>query len=81
MLIILITASFLASGVIAVISLLFANQSSTWLTVASIFLPLGLNIMIFLLLFRYVPSRPVHWDAIWPAARVSTWRTALAVTA
>jgi membrane protein len=67
-LIVLITTSFLASGVIAVISLLFANQFSTWLTIASIFLPMGLSIMIFLLLFRYVPSRPVHWDAIWPAA-------------
>ena len=67
-LVVLITASFLASGVIALISLLFINQHSTWLTAASIFLPLGLNMMIFLLLFRYVPSRPVHWDAIWPAS-------------
>lgn len=67
-LVVLIIASFLTSGVIALISLLFVNQVSTWLTVASIFLPLGLNMMMFLLLFRYVPARPVHWDAIWPAA-------------
>lgn len=67
-LVVLITTSFLVSGVIALLSLLFINTSSTWLTIASIFLPLGLNMMIFLLLFRYVPARPVHWDAIWPAA-------------
>jgi membrane protein len=67
-LVVLITTSFLASGVISLLSLLFINGSSTWLIIASIFLPLGLNMMIFLLLFRYVPARPVHWDAIWPAA-------------
>ena len=26
--------------------------------------------VIFALLFRYVPAREVHWDAVWPAAIV-----------
>ena len=34
----------------------------------AIFLPLGLNMVIFALLFHYVPARRVYWDAVWPAA-------------
>ena len=67
-LVVLVIASFLTSGVIALISALFFSRPATWLSVASVFLPLGLNMIIFLMLFRYVPSRSVHWDAIWPAS-------------
>ncbi len=66
-LVVLVTASFLVSGVLQVISLLFSSQS-TWVNIATFFVPLGLNIVIFVLLFRFVPSRYVYWDAIWPAA-------------
>ncbi len=31
-------------------------------------MPLGLDIVIFALLFRYVPSRYVAWDAVWAAS-------------
>ena len=69
-LIVLITASFVTSGGLALLSALLLNQPGTWLSIAAVFLPLSLNMMIFLLLFRYAPARAVHWDAIWPAALV-----------
>ncbi len=69
-LIVLVSASFLTSGVLALVSAFVLNQPGTWLGMAGVFLPLSMNMMIFLLLFRYVPARAVHWDAIWPAALV-----------
>jgi membrane protein len=67
-LLVLVSASFVTSGVLALLSALTLNQQATWLTAAGVFLPLSVNMMIFLLLFRYVPARAVHWDAIWPTA-------------
>jgi membrane protein len=67
-LVILITASFLTSAVLRLISATLLGQSSSWLTIGTIFLPLGLDMVIFALLFRFVPSRRVHWDAVWTAA-------------
>ncbi|MEZ4667377.1 MAG: YihY/virulence factor BrkB family protein [Anaerolineae bacterium] len=67
-LVVLVTASFVTSAVLRLISASLLGQTSSWLTIGSIFLPLGLNMVIFALLFRYVPSRNVHWDAVWPAA-------------
>jgi membrane protein len=67
-LIVLVTASFITSGIIGLLSIFFLNRPGLWLTVASVFLPLSLNMMMFVLLFRFVPLRTVHWDAIWPAA-------------
>ncbi len=67
-LIVLITASFLTSAVLRLISASLLGQSSNWLTIGTIFLPLGLNMVIFALLFRYIPSRHVHWDAVWTAS-------------
>lgn len=64
----LITASFVTSAVLRLISVSLLGQPSTWLNVGTIFLPMGLNMVIFALLFRYVPARHVHWDAVWPAA-------------
>jgi membrane protein len=69
-LVVLVTASFVTSGVITLISVLFFVQPGIWLSIATVFLPLSLNMLIFLLLFRYVPARTVYWDAIWPAALV-----------
>ncbi|MBZ0300287.1 MAG: YihY/virulence factor BrkB family protein [Anaerolineae bacterium] len=69
-LVVLVTASFLTSGVIALLSLLSLGRAAIWLTMASWFLPFSLNMLIFVLLFRFVPARSVHWDAIWPAALV-----------
>lgn len=67
-LVILIATSFLTSAVLRLVSAILLERPSLWVSIGSIFLPLGLNMVIFALLFRYVPSRRVHWDAVWPAA-------------
>lgn len=67
-LVVLVTASFVTSAVLRLISASLLGQQSNWLTIGTIFLPLGLNMVIFALLFRFVPTREVHWDAVWPAA-------------
>lgn len=67
-LIVLVTASFLTTGVLQLIALLFRNTQSGWVNMAIFFVPLGLNIVIFVMLFRFVPVRYVYWDAVWPAA-------------
>ncbi len=67
-LVVLIATSFVTSAVLRLVSALLLERPSLWVSIGSIFLPLGLNMVIFALLFRYVPSRRVHWDAVWPAA-------------
>jgi membrane protein len=67
-LVVLVTASFVTSAVLRLISASLLGQQSSWLTIGTIFLPMGLNMVIFALLFRFVPAREVHWDAVWPAA-------------
>jgi membrane protein len=69
-LVVLITASFVTSGTLRLLMALVLDRPSIWLTVGVYFLPLGLNMLIFALLFRFVPARSVHWDAVWPAAIV-----------
>jgi membrane protein len=68
MLIGLVLASFVTSAVLRLISALMLERPNLWLNAGVFFLPLSLNLVIFVLLFRYVPARPVHWDAVWPAA-------------
>jgi membrane protein len=67
-LVLLVTASFVTSGVMGLASALIALYPSFWINAGAIFLPLGLNMVIFALLFHYVPARKVFWDAVWPAA-------------
>jgi membrane protein len=67
-LVLLVTASFVTSGVLGLFSAVIAVFPSFWLNAGAIFLPLGLNMVIFALLFHYVPARRVYWDAVWPAA-------------
>lgn len=67
-LMILLTSSFLTSGVLRLVSALLLDRPSIWISIGSFFLPSGLNMVIFALLFRYVPARRVSWDAIWPSA-------------
>jgi membrane protein len=67
-LIVLVTASFVTSGVLRLVSAALLERPNIWVTIGVIFLPLGLDIVIFALLFRYIPARQVHWDAVWPAA-------------
>jgi membrane protein len=68
MLIGLVAASFLTSAALRMISALILERPNLWLNAGVFFLPLSLNLVIFVLLFRYVPARVVHWDAVWPAA-------------
>lgn len=68
MLIILVAASFVTAGVLRLVQTALLNQPNVWITISSYFLPIGLNMVIFAMLFRYVPARHVFWDAVWPAA-------------
>lgn len=68
MLIVLVAASFLTSGILRLVQSALLNQPNIWINISSYFLPIGLNMVIFAMLFRYVPSRHVYWDAVWPAA-------------
>lgn len=67
-LIILVMASFLTSGVLRLVSILLLDQPSLWITIGILFLPFGLDVVIFAMAFRFVPARYVHWDAVLPAA-------------
>lgn len=67
-LVVLIVASFVTSGVLRLVSALTPGVPNLWVVVGIFFLPVGLDVVIFALLFHYVPNREVHWDAVWPAA-------------
>lgn len=67
-LILLVVVSFLVSAVLVLVRTVFFNQPNTWLNLALLSVPLGFNITVFVLAFRFVPARIVHWDAVWPAA-------------
>ncbi|MFN8377301.1 MAG: YihY/virulence factor BrkB family protein [Anaerolineae bacterium] len=69
-LILLLILSFFTSFVIGVIDSLLLDPSSVWLRISALALPLGLDMLIFTLLFRYVPTRKPAWEAIWPAALI-----------
>jgi membrane protein len=66
-LVVLVAASFITSGVLRLL-LALSLEVNIWISIGTFFLPLGLDIVIFALLFRYVPARHVQWDAVWPAA-------------
>ncbi|GAB4508401.1 MAG: hypothetical protein OHK0046_00670 [Anaerolineae bacterium] len=67
-LILLVVVSFITSGLLWLVNTLFITTPNIWIRISTFFLPYGISILIFALLFRYVPSRHVNWDAIWPAA-------------
>jgi membrane protein len=66
-LIVLVIASFVTSGILLLLTAAVGG-SSFWLSIATLIFPFGLDIVIFALLFRYVPARRVSWDAVWPSA-------------
>ena len=65
---VLLLSSLLTSAIFRLIGILLLDQPSLILEIGTLFLPLGLNVTIFVLLFRYIPRLDVRWDAIWPAA-------------
>lgn len=79
-LVILVIASFVTSGVLRLVSALLLDQPSLWVTIGIIFLPFGLDVVIFSMLFRFVPARYVHWDAVLPAAMFGAMGWELAKT-
>lgn len=80
-LIALISLSFLSSFVIGLFDSLLLNPATVWLRISTIALPLGLNMLIFTLVFRLVPGRRPEWEAIWPAALLGAtiWEAAKAL--
>lgn len=67
-LIILVGGSFVTFGLLRLLTVFFLERPSLWISIGTLFLPFSLNIVIFVLLFRFVPARKVQWEAIWPAA-------------
>lgn len=64
----LIFTSFLTSGVLRLVTALSLDRPSPWLLIGTYSLPFCIDMIIFALLFRYVPARYVKWDAVWPGA-------------
>lgn len=64
----LLTGSLITSLGLRLVSALLLDRGGATLRILNLSLPLGLNLTIFALLFRYVPRVRVRWDAIWPAA-------------
>lgn len=79
-LVVLVVTSFVISGLLWLLSVMVPNIPGFWADFAPILLPISLNLMIYVLLFRFVPARPMLWDAIWPAAIVGAvgWELAKA---
>ena len=67
-LIALVAMSFITSGVLSLLDAVLLNAPPVWISIGTFFLPFGLNLLIFVILFRVVPARHVNWDAVWPAA-------------
>jgi membrane protein len=67
-LIVLISTSFITSGVLRLVSAISLDRPSVWLLIGTIMLPFSIDMVIFALLFRYVPATHVRWDAVWPSA-------------
>ena len=64
----LLLVSLLTSIILRMIGILLLDRPSTALAITTLFLPLGLNVAMFALLYRFIPRVHVRWDAIWPAA-------------
>lgn len=67
--VLLLTSLFTSIG-IRIINMLLLDRMNTTMWILNVFLPLGMNMAIFALLFRHVPRVTVRWDAIWPAAMI-----------
>jgi len=67
-LMLLIATSFILSGVLRLVEALSLERPSPWLLIGSYSLPFAIDMVMFAVLFRYVPARYVKWDAVWPAS-------------
>lgn len=80
-LLLLIALSFVASGVLRVLGALVSSAPSPWISIGILFLPFSINMLIFILMFRFVPNKRVYWEVIWPASIVGAvgWELAKAI--
>jgi len=78
---VLIGLSFVTSGMLRVLDTLLGGASSLWLSIGILFLPFSINMLMFILLFRYVSNTRVHWEVLWPSAVLGAfgWEIAKAI--
>lgn len=67
-LIVFLLASIITNLLFNLLDLLFLNQSATWLRMASLLVPTAFNAAIFAMLYGFVTSVRLRWDAILPAS-------------
>lgn len=77
----LIALSFVTSGILRVLWTVFGSSPNPWLSIGILFLPFSVNMLMFILLFRYVPNKRVYWEVIWPSAVLGAfgWEIAKAI--
>ncbi|HRL12367.1 MAG TPA: YihY/virulence factor BrkB family protein [Aggregatilineales bacterium] len=80
-LLLLIILSFITSGLLRLLGLAFPGVAGQWLTIGSLFLPFTVNMLIFVMMFRYIPRARVYWEVIWPIAILGSigWELAKAL--
>ncbi|MDQ7025605.1 MAG: YihY/virulence factor BrkB family protein [Anaerolineae bacterium] len=55
-------------GLLRLITVFSFNHTWRWLFVALRMTPVSMNVLLFMLLFRYIPNCEVNWDAVLPAS-------------
>lgn len=67
----LLLASLASSVIFGFLDLILFFQTTSWLSIGALLIPLSLSVAIFAFLYRFIPRRRVRWDAIWVAAFVA----------
>lgn len=81
---VLVIASLATTAIFNIVDLIVFYQTTSWITMGALIVPLSLSVAVFAFLYRFIPRRRVRWDAIWVAAffgggaweiakRVFTW--------
>lgn len=65
---VLIGASIIASALFIIVGSQIIGEKSPLMSVGGSLLPLAINTIMFLLLFRFIPQRNISWRALLPAA-------------
>ena len=64
----LLFGSLASTAIFGLVDLLLFYQTTSWLSMGAVLIPLSLSVAIFAFLFRFIPRRKARWDAIWVAA-------------
>jgi membrane protein len=67
---IFLLASLLTNLIFSLLGLVFFNQFSTWLTLASFLVPVAFNAAIFAMLYGFITASHLRWDAILSASLI-----------